>query len=192
MKIKIKDEAIKLFYKKSYFATSMSVIAKNSKIQKASIYHHYSKKEDILYDILTSTMADLTECLNDFLFGIKSTEYRLRAAVRAHVKFHCERQKEVLIADSELRALSNKRLKEFLMLRDDYEDIFKNIIQAGIDEGIFRKTHSKICSFAVITMCTSVANWFRPNGELSKENIMDLYEELVINGLKSRQLGENK
>ncbi|MFP4036687.1 MAG: TetR/AcrR family transcriptional regulator [Desulfobacteraceae bacterium] len=189
MKRNIKETAIDLFYKKGYFATSMSNIALGSGIQKASIYHHYSRKEDILFDILITTLDDLIEYLNDSLYAVKEIEDRLRVAIRSHVKFHCDRQKEVLIADSELRGLTAKNYKSIVARRDAYEAKFQEIIQQGIDNGIFLKTDVKVVSYAVLTMCTSVATWFNPSGRLPKEDIMDIYEELVLNGLKAGNRG---
>lgn len=184
MKKRIKDTAIDLFYKKGYFATSMSNIAIGSGIQKASIYHHYSRKEDILFDILIATLDDLIEYIDDSLYGVKEVENRLRVAIRSHIKFHCDRQKEVLIADSELRGLTAKNYKSIVARRDAYEAKFQEIIREGINQGIFFETDVKVVSYAALTMCTAVATWFNPSGRLLKEDIMHIYEEFVLNGLK--------
>jgi AcrR family transcriptional regulator len=185
MKKRIKETAINKFYKKGYFATSMNNIALGSGIQKASIYHHYSSKEDILFDILITTLDDLIDYLDDCLYGIKEVEDRLRAAVRSHVKFHCDRQKEVLIADSELRGLTAKNYKSIVERRDLYELKIQEIIKKGIKDGIFSNTDVKVASYAVLTMCTSVATWYNPKGRLSRQDIMQIYEQLVLNGLKA-------
>ena len=63
MKEKIKKSAIKLFYKKGYFGTSISTIARATGIRKSSIYHHYSTKENILLDIFRTSMNDLQDAL---------------------------------------------------------------------------------------------------------------------------------
>lgn len=176
----IKEAAINLFYKKSYFATAMSNIALDSGIKKASIYHHYSSKEDILLDILMTTMEDLTAYVDHNLQGVENIENQMRAAVRAHVKFHCDRQKEVLISDSELRGLTAANYKTFVAQRDAYEKKFQNIIIRGMDKGYFASGDVKIISYAILTMCTAVAGWFNPEGRLSGDQISAMYEELVI------------
>ena len=51
MKEKITRVAIELFHQKGYFATSVSEIAGQCGIQKASIYYHYPSKENILFHI---------------------------------------------------------------------------------------------------------------------------------------------
>lgn len=183
MKETIKHAAIDLFYKKSYFAASMSNIALGSGIRKSSIYHHYSSKEDILFDILMTTMDDLISYKRSCISGITNTENKMRAAVRAHVKFHCDRQKEVIIADSELRGLTAKNYKSFVSARDAYEKEFQNLITQGMEQGYFASGDVKIISYAILTMCTSVANWFNPAGRLSCDQIVGIYEELVVTRL---------
>jgi AcrR family transcriptional regulator len=184
----IKKAAINLFYKKSYFATAMSNIALDSNIRKASIYHHYASKEDILFDILMTTMSALDVYIEKCLQGVENIENRMRAAVRAHVKFHCDNQKEVLISDTELRGLTAKNYKAFVALRDAYEKKFQDMIARGIDQKYFAAGDVKVISYAVLTMCTAVANWFKPEGRLSGDQISTIYEELVVTRLLKESL----
>lgn len=184
----IKKAAINLFYKKSYFATAMSNIALDSNIRKASIYHHYASKEDILIDILMTTMKELTTYIENRLQGIENIDQRMRAAVRAHVKFHCDRQKEVLIADSELRGLTASNFKSFVAQRDAYEKIFQDLIVQGMNQGYFAAGDAKVISYAVLTMCTAVAHWFNPAGRLSGNQISTIYEDLVVTRLLKESL----
>ncbi len=103
MKEKIKSVSIDLFFKKGYFATSVSDIARESGIQKASMYYHYSSKEELLFSILRSTMDDVTAYLKNNISGKTNAEEQMRTAVNSHVRFHLDRQKENFIANSELR-----------------------------------------------------------------------------------------
>lgn len=184
----IKKAAINLFYKKSYFATAMSNIALDCDIRKASIYYHYASKEDILFDILMTTMTELTAYIETCIKGVENIENRIRCAVRGHVKFHCDRQKEVLISDSELRGLTAKNYKSFVALRDAYEKKFQDMIIQGMDQGYFAAGDAKVISYAILTMCTAVANWFKPEGRLSGDQISSIYEELVVTRLLRESL----
>lgn len=184
----IKKAAINLFYKKSYFATAMSNIALDSHIRKASIYHHYASKEDILFDILMTTMNELDQYIDSSLEGVENTENKMRAAVRAHVKFHCDNRKEVLISDSELRGLTAGNYKSFVACRDAYEKKFQDMINQGMTQGYFASGDVKVISYAVLTMCTAVANWYKPDGRLSGDQISTIYEELVVTRLLRESL----
>ena len=184
----IKTAAINLFYKKSYFATAMSNIALDSQIRKASIYHHYASKEDILFDILMTTMDELDQYVDTCLKGIGNIENKMRAAIRAHVKFHCDNRKEVLISDSELRGLTAGNYRTFVACRDAYEKKFQEMISQGMAQGYFASGDVKIISYAVLTMCTAVANWYKPDGRLSGDQISTIYEELVVTRLLKEPL----
>jgi len=184
----IKTVAIDLFHEKGYFATSMSDIARGSGIQKAGIYYHFPSKEELLFSIMDATMTDLMAHLHQSLEGVDAIEDRMRAAVRGHVQFHLNRQKENFIANSELRGLTTEHFRIIVRERDEYERIFQNLIEDGRRAGIFADGDVKILSYAILTLCTSGAFWFKPNGRLSVDKIAEIYENFIINGLKHGQL----
>lgn len=188
MKATIKSVSIDLFFKKGYFATSISDIAKGSGIQKASIYYHYANKEDLLYHILKSTMDNLTTYLKSSLLSVEGVEQRMRVAVRSHVRFHLERQKENFIANSELRGITAEHFRTIVKKRDEYEAIFQSLIHQGAEEGAFAKVDVKILSYAILTLCTAGATWYKPNGRLTVDEIADIYENFIISGLKQGAL----
>lgn len=184
MKEKIKSVSIELFFKKGYFATSISEIAKGSGIQKASIYYHYPSKEELLFSILKYTMDDLTAYLNKNISGVDDVESRMRAAVHSHVRFHLDRQKENFIANSELRGLTSEHYREIVKKRNEYELIFQDIIREGIDKKVFPQGDVKILSYAILTLCTAGASWFKPAGRLTADEVAVIYEKFILNGLK--------
>ena len=184
MKATIKSVSIDLFFKKGYFATSISDIAKGSGIQKASIYYHYANKEDLLYHILKSTMDNLTTYLKNSLLSVEGVEQRMRVAVRSHVRFHLERQKENFIANSELRGITAEHFRTIVKKRDEYEAIFQDLIRQGAEESVFANVDVKILSYAILTLCTAGATWYNPNGRLTVDEIAEIYENFIISGLK--------
>ena len=184
MKEKIKKVAINHFYKRGYFATGINDIARSAGIQKSSIYYHYANKEDILFDILKSTMEKLDAHFEKQIRGKTHPEERLRAAIQGHIHFHIQWQKETLISDSELRGLTAGNFKTILDMRDVYETKFQSLIRNGIEAGVFEEIDYKVASYALITMCTSVANWFRKSGRLDKDAVADIYNRILIRGLK--------
>jgi len=184
MKETIKAVAVELFYKQGYFATSISEIAKGCGIQKASIYYHYSSKEDLLFFIMESTMNDLVENLKGVLADAEDVEGRMRAAIHGHVRFHLERQKETFVASSELRGLSSEHFDAVVKKRDAYENIFQGLIKEGRDTGIFADSDIKILSYAILTLCTAGAFWFNPRGRLAVDDIAGIYETFILRGMK--------
>lgn len=188
MKATIKSVAIELFFKKGYFATSISDIARGCDIQKASIYYHYASKEQLLFHILKNTMADLTQFMQKRMSDSTDEETRMRNAVRSHVIFHLKRQKENFIANSELRGLTHDHYQVIVQMRDEYEQVFQKIIAQGCRKGLFVEVDVKILSYAILTLCTAGASWFKPSGRLSIDDIANIYENFIIAGLKQGNL----
>lgn len=187
MKQKIKSIAIQLFYQKGYHACSISNIAERAGIQKSSIYYHYLNKEELLYGILKDTMDDLNQSLDESLMNAKGTEARLIAMIRTHLNFHMDRQKEVIISDSELRGLTSDNLRSVLRMRDDYVRRMRDIIREGIAEGLFINRDPRVVTNAIITMCTQTSLWYNPRGNLSKEEIIDIYTKIIFEGIRERK-----
>jgi AcrR family transcriptional regulator len=179
----IKIVAIELFFQKGYFATSISEIAAGCKIQKASIYYHFPGKEELLFHIMSTTMNDLMAYLHQNISAVAGIEEQVRAAVRSHVSFHLNRQKETFIASSELRGLTTEHHRIIVAQRDAYESMIQGLIQKGIDLKVFAPGDIKILSYAILTLCTAGASWFKPQGRLSVNDIAHIYETFILNGL---------
>lgn len=190
MKNTIKAAAIELFFSKGYFATSINNITSACGIQKASLYHHFPAKEDLLHAIMQQTMSDLMAGLKSGLAAEQGIERQIRAAVRSHILFHLERQKETFIASSELRGLSPDHYKAVVAQRDEYEALFQQLIRTGMEQNVFALNDAKILSYAILTLCTAGAAWYKAKGRLDAEAIASIYEEFILNGLKA-QLGRH-
>ncbi len=188
MKNTITQAAIDLFFKKGYYATSISEIARACGIQKASIYYHFASKEDLLFTIMQDTMAALTAYLRSNLEKVSGIEKRMRRAVSCHVHFHLEHQKETFIASSELRGLGKRNYLRIVAMRDEYEKIFQELIAAGTCQGAFTAGDVKILSYAILTLCTAGAFWFKPDGRLTVNEIAAIYENFIISGLKQGRI----
>jgi hypothetical protein len=100
------------------------------------------------------------------------------------VQFHLRRQKENFIANSELRGLTEAHYLDIVRRRDAYERVFQEIIGAGRRQGVFAPGDDKILSYAILTLCTAGASWFKPEGRLTVDEIAEIYENFIISGLK--------
>jgi hypothetical protein len=68
--------------------------------------------------------------------------------------------------------------------RRHYEMIFQNLISEGSEQGVFAKGDVKILSYAILTLCTAGATWFKSDGRLSIDEIAVIYDDFIISGLR--------
>jgi AcrR family transcriptional regulator len=175
--------AVQLFAQYGYHAATMRDIARISGIQAASIYYHYASKQALLVEIMDTHMRNLNASLRRIAQESSSIEQRLHEAIANHIRLHTTYKAEFFIIDTEIRALEEEQRDVILALRDQYEILFQGLLREGMEQGIFRQVDIKVASYALIAMCTEVATWFRPDGRLSVQQVIDIYSQMITEGL---------
>jgi AcrR family transcriptional regulator len=172
---------------RGYHGTSMRDVAKAVGIQMATLYYYHASKQDLLVHLMRTTLEDLTEMVQAAMeaAGTDPVE-QLEAGLRAHIAFHVERREDVIIADSELRALDEENLPAIVELRDQYEERIRRTIQAGVKKGRFDVGRIPIVTTGLMTMCTDVALWYDPKGPLTVDRVSDEILGFIMKGLQAR------
>jgi Transcriptional regulator len=183
MRENILDAAVKLFAAYGYNAAPLRDIARIAGIQAASIYHHYPNKQALLVEIMETNMRRLNESMEYILRSIDDPLQRLTEAIANHIRLHTIYKDEFFIVDTEIRALEGENRTFILSLRDTYEVLVQELLQDGMERGIFRVCDVKVVSYAMIAMCTEVATWFHPEGRLSVQQVISMYCQLIAEGL---------
>lgn len=179
--------ASELMAARGYHGTSMRDVAKAVGIQMASLYYYHASKQDLLVHLMRTTLEDLREFVHQSMetAGPDPVD-QLEAGLRAHIAFHVERRDDVIITDSELRALDEANLPVILALRDRYEQLIRGAIEAGVAGGQLEKGgRIGIVTTGVMTMCTDVALWYDPDGPLSVDGVADEILRFVMRGLRA-------
>ena len=180
---KVLAAAVQLFAEFGYHAATMRDIARIAGIQAASIYYHYASKQALLVEIMETHMRRLNANLERIVSTQDTIQQRLYEAISNHIRLHTTYKSEFFIIDTEIRALEGVSRGKILALRDQYEVLLQKLLQEGMKQGILRQTDVKVSSYAIIAMCTQVAQWFRPDGRLSVQQVIEIYSQMVTEGL---------
>lgn len=184
--------AVQLFAEYGYHAAPLRDIARIAGIQAASIYYHYANKQALLVEIMETYMRHLNANLERILHKQTSPEERLYQAIANHIRLHTTYKAEFFIIDTEIRALEGENRQYILSMRDQYETLLQELLRDGMEQHIFRPSDVKVTSYAIIAMCTEVAKWFRPNGRLTVQQVIDIYSQMVTQGLLLAQATAEK
>ena len=63
--------------------------------------------------------------------------------------------------------------------RDAYEAIVVGVLRDGVRAGVFEPLDPKLTAFAVISMCTNVGIWYRPDGRLTLSEVARSYATMA-------------
>lgn len=184
----IRAAAIELIAAKGFEAVTLRGIAKHVGIQASSLYRYYPSKNDLLTKIVTTHLGNLLSEWEEARpkQATASALERLEAFIAFHVRYHAAKPKEVFIANMEMRSLANEDRENVVALRKRYEDILRDILQDGIDEGSFAMPDIRIATFAILAMLTGLTAWYQEGGRLSKRELVACYSQLVTGGVMNR------
>ena len=160
----------------------MRAIAAAVGIRAASLYNHFPSKEEILWDLTLTALTDLEASWAQVVQALPAHAApidHLGAFVRNHVAFHAMKGQEAVLVNSQMDRLSPEHRKAAIVMRDRYQRRLSDIIQRGIDEGSFGVPNPRVTTFAILQIGVGVSTWFKPTGQLTVDDLCDIYEELA-------------
>jgi AcrR family transcriptional regulator len=179
--------ALRCFVEKGYHGTTIRAIAARAEMSVPGLYHHFSSKSAILEQLIDRVMDDLYEATEGALTAAGPDPLaRFDAVVCTHVRFHCERPAESFIGNSELRSLSPSARDRISAKRHHQQDLFDQVVREGVSADIFAVESPALSSRVLASMCTTVATWFRQDGDWSVDWVVTHYRTLARNLVNTR------
>ena len=182
-KAQITEVAQNMFREKGYPATSMRDLAARIGIEPASLYSHIRSKEEILRTICFRIAEEFFNSIREVSKSTNSADIKLQNAIISHVEVIKNNADAFAVFYHDWRHLSEPDLSEFSAARREYENIFRAIVQEGIEEGIFKPMDVK---FTVLTLFSSlnwIYHWFKPSGKMNPKEIGENLSSLILHGL---------
>jgi AcrR family transcriptional regulator len=180
---RIIDVATEMFYERGYHGTTMRQIAGGVGIKAGSLYNHFPSKQDILVRIGQEATRPLLDGALARLEGVEDVEDQLRELIVWHVAYHCERRHPCRVIDTQLHALDRENRAAIVELRDAYEQLLRDILVRGEQEGRWQVDEMNVIAIGISTMCTEVDAWYREGGRLSPEELGAVYADFIRNGI---------
>ncbi|MBK0327086.1 TetR family transcriptional regulator [Rhodobacteraceae bacterium F11138] len=175
---RIREVAMRLFAQRGYAAVSMRLIASEVGVQAGALYNYTPDKQGLLFSLMQSHMEDLLSARAARVTP-DSPLAQLEDFTRFHIAFHLQRPDAVFVSYMELRSLDAQNFAAIETLRRRYEDELEQILQRGVQAGLFTVPDTKIATMAVIAMLTGVNTWYRTDGRLSAAEVGTIYWNMV-------------
>ncbi len=182
----ILDAAAQIFSQKGYHGTSMQDIALSVDLQKGSLYHHVSSKQEILFELLNRGLELLSQQVEGAIEEPGPPNERLRKAMCAYLNTLSEYQDLASVLLLEYRSLEPEFHDRHIHRRDRFEQMWRDLIQEGMDDGIFTCDHPSLSARALLGILNWTVTWFRADGPLSAADIADQLANLFLMGLTTR------
>ncbi|MFZ5909525.1 MAG: TetR/AcrR family transcriptional regulator [Chloroflexota bacterium] len=180
----ILDAAAQVFRQKGFHGASMADIADAVKLQKASLYHHVSSKQEILLALLDRALDLLIEQIGGVASQSLPADEKLRQMTRAYLVSLAENSDLSSVLLFEHRSLEPKQHQRHVPQRDRFEALWRETVEQGLREGLFHCESPAMAVRALMGALNWTITWYRPEGPRSIEQIADQYANLFLDGLR--------
>ncbi len=178
-------KAAELFREKGYAASSMRDLAQKLGIEAASLYSHIKSKEEILQSLCFDMATEFRKSLDEVERQKGPASEKLRRGIVGHIQVMAKDLTASAVFMNEHRHMSQPFLREFLLLRINYINRFKDIIEEGINSGEFKDSIDK--KLAVMTLFSSLnwmPQWYDPHSNIVPIDLGQKLADMLVNGMK--------
>lgn len=184
---RILSVAAELFSQKGYSGVSVNELAAMIGVTKPFIYYYVKNKQDILEQICIATI-DLPHLVMDEVFSedLPPTD-SLYTFVRRFASVQGMNQNYVSVFFREELNLSPAVRQYVIGRRREFDQRLEELLRKGVESGDFRITDVPVTVRAIAGMICWIFNWYRPEGQLSLDEISRLFADLTLNMVDARR-----
>jgi AcrR family transcriptional regulator len=187
----IAEAAIRVFNRLGFKGASMSAVAAELEIDRASLYYYISSKEALFDEVLREVVARNTSIATNILASKVSPRRKLRDLIVALMSSYAEHYplffiyiRENLAHVSEPRSAWSKHMRK---LNRQFEDALIGIIEEGYADKSFRNVGpSRVVAYGVLGIVGWTHRWYRPGqSDVSAFEIGRIYADMILAGLEA-------
>ena len=179
----ILETAAKLFSELGYAGTTMRDIADAVGVLPGSLYAHIKNKESLLYTVVQSGIQKFLELETAIASAKGSPDEDLRSAIKFHVAVVAE-SPYTQVVFHQWRFLSAPMRKKVVDMRRRYADVFRKILERGIEDGVFNPRMD--ISLEILSLLGSlnwIPEWYSKSGPFGPEEIGDKLADTLLHGI---------
>lgn len=146
----------------------------------AAVYVHHKSKEELLYLISRSGHDATLELVQKAAASSSDPATALRNVIHDFAVHHARAHTSARIVNYELNSLSPEHRTEIRGIRHRIDQAIRDLVQRGIDAGVFDIPDARIAAVALLSLGIDIARWYRDDGDWSPEDIAAAYAEMAL------------
>jgi AcrR family transcriptional regulator len=182
----ILDAAAVLFAQAGYANVKMVDIAKACGASKSMLYHYFSKKEDVLFEIMKEQVQSYLEATQEVVARPSPPALRLRDFVAMWITKATQARARITVLMYEYKFLPKRQ-------RSTVDGVARRLIDsvaglvAEVNPGLERAgpAHVRTCTLLLFGLLNWTEVWYRSTGPLGPREMADLIFTLFLDGVRS-------
>jgi AcrR family transcriptional regulator len=173
--------AARVFAEQGFHATSVQDLVDATALKPGGLYHYIGSKDTLLVTICDELMEPILSAVREIAASDAPADVQLREVVRAWMRHVEEHRDHMLVFQQERHVLEHgPQWRAVRKQRKDFEELLGGVLARGERDGRFDFADRDLALRALLGMVNHTAQWFRPRGRLSAEQIADGYVDLLL------------
>jgi AcrR family transcriptional regulator len=173
------------FRSRGFMETGMRDIAEATELSPANLYNYFQGKHEILFFCQDSSLDRMIAALKKARRAKTSAATKLRLVIVSHLRCLLD-EVEGSAAHLLTSALPPRQQRYLVAKRDLYEQGVRSLIAAGMRAGEFVSGDAALIARAMLGALNWSVQWFRPDGEMTVEEIAEKLADYLIRGLLAK------
>ena len=175
--------AAQIICDKGFDAMTMNDIANAVNMTKAGVYHYIKGKKDLLYGIMDYGMAQLEQRVIEPARAVPDSEARLRVIISAHARMIANGNHAITIVVDEVAGLEARQRQAIDARKRVYFEFLRGTLEEMQAQGRLQNIDTTVAAFSLFGMILWLPHWYRADGRLDPEQVVDELIKLATSGL---------
>jgi AcrR family transcriptional regulator len=176
--------AAQMFLEVGFRKTSMSQLAARLNITKPALYYYFRNKEELLVECYRAGIDSIEDALKGALECEGSSLDKVRSYIQSYATALVTYDFGRCVATLDDSELSDQARRQVRNLKRRIDAAIRGYIEEGIADGSIAPCNAKMASFAIAGAINWIGNWYRPNGALGAEEVVEEFTRLLTSGLR--------
>lgn len=177
--------ATRLFAARGFEGTSVQAVVEAAGVTKGAMYHYFSSKEDLLYEVYARVLRLQLAHLERFADAGGPVRERLHAAAVDVVETSIENFDDTVIFFRSLHQLSAAKQAQVRAERRRYHERFRTLVEEGQATGEFRAdVPADLVVDYFFGAVHHLGSWYRKDGPWGPGQIGRHFADLLLAGLR--------
>ncbi len=187
----ISEAAARVFNRRGFRGTTISAVAEELSIDRASLYYYISSKEELFDELVREVSEDNVAMARKIQSSQQSPPEKLRELILELMRAYARSYPLLYIYIREnLGDVADQRsnwARYMKQINRDYDNAVISIIEEGYQDGSFQDVGDpKIVAYGIIGMVGWTNRWFKPDrGKADADEVARIYADMVIGGMSS-------
>ncbi|MEO0410478.1 MAG: TetR/AcrR family transcriptional regulator [Pseudomonadota bacterium] len=181
----ILEKAAQLYAQQGFNGCSISDLAGACGMSKSLLYHYFSSKEDILFEIMESHVADLASVVES-VSTIDDAKERFCAQLHGFMGLYRDAVHHHKVLVNDLDKLPEGRRETIVQTERKIIDAIAGSVAAIAPDLAKDPARLKATTMLFFGMINWTHTWFKPGKALGSDDLAALTEQLFLMGLEPR------